>query len=124
MKKFKKGLIYTIVSLISLGTSGAAVYLSFGASDNSKGQDNANGNNGDDGDTVYPDMDGDDTEENGFSKMVNSLLASKELKFDNLAVSLDTDTTNPINLSLNNLKIDLTDSSSLDLNFSTDLTLS
>ena len=124
MKNFKKGLIYTIVSLISLGTSGAAVYLSFGANDNSKGQDNANGNNGDDGDTVYPDMDGDDTEENGFSKMVNSLLASKELKFDNLSVSLDTDTTNPINLSLNNLKIDLTNSSSLDLNFSTDLTLS
>jgi len=123
MKRLKKAVVYSLVALASFGASGSAVYFSMNATDKTNGGDVNNQGNDDNGsdDTVIPDLPNDNDEDNNFSKMVNNLINSKELEFQPLTVSVDTAEINPITLTFSDLQIDLTNSSSLDINLYTKL---
>ncbi len=123
MKRLKKAVVYSLVALASFGASGSAVYFSMNATDKTNGGDVNNQGNDDNGsdDTVTPDLPNDNDEDNNFSKMVNNLINSKELEFQPLTVSVDTAEINPITLAFSDLQIDLTNSSSLDINLYTKL---
>ncbi|MFA6861109.1 MAG: hypothetical protein WCR56_01835 [Bacilli bacterium] len=118
----KKPLIYTLVSLMSLGISGTAVYFSCGVASNASGNDVNNGNDeNNDGSAVTPEIPEIPTTDNSFSRMVNKLLTIGEIQFPELDVTLDTASTDPIYLNFTNLSVDLANATTLDINFETGL---
>lgn len=104
------------MSVVTAGISGTSVYFAMGAISPK------NDNDADNGYTV-PDIDdnGNEKEETGFSKTINSLLNAKQLKNGNISLDLALSDNDPITLSLNDLNVDLSNLNTTTVSLSTGL---
>lgn len=117
----KKVVIYSLVSALSLGVAGSAVYATMDLADrNSTNKtNNQQGNNNDPTDPTLPSDDPD--ENNTLSKMVNRLLTVSELKLPSVALTLTSVAEKPIYFNLTDTAVDMADAMKGNINFSTSL---
>jgi len=119
-KKIKHFSLMGLISVVTMATTGSIVYYT---SDQIQ-KSNQNNNS-----TSYevPDIDNNNTNtptETNFSKAINALATSKELKSSSFGVQLtpyNQSAMDPIKLNLNNLDVDLANISSSEVNLATDL---
>lgn len=109
-------ILYPLISALTLSVSGVGSYLYQELSHKNNHTDTSEPDDTDDEDFVPP-----IEEEPGFSKMINKLMATKEVKAKNASVVLSTTGNDDIYLNLSNLDVDLSgvlssDMSALKLN--------
>ena len=118
MKKafLKKFGVLALMSIVTAGISGTSVYFAMGAISPKNDNDDGGGY-----DTPDIDDNGNQKEENGFSKTINSLLNAKQLKNGNISLDLSLSENDPITLSLSNLNVDLSNLNTTTISLSTDM---
>lgn len=114
-EKMKRWGALSLMSLVAASASGFSVYMTMNAVSDKK-------ENNDMGDYDLPDIDDNNkNEETAFSKVVNSLLNSKEISESSLSLSLKPKDGDAVNLNLKNLNVDLSKANTSIVNIASDL---